>query len=309
MRIAILNKYQNKVNRGAETFVSELGKRLSKNNEVEVISDINYIDLLKKKYDVIIPTNGRLQAFIVRKITWLTGGKMIISGQSGIGLDDRLNLYSFPNRFIGLTKYQSTWAKKINPFVKTETIPNGVDLTRFKNNSSKVRSEIKTVLAVGAFTKEKRHELTIDAVAKLNNAKLVIVGGGGDRKHDIINYGLKVLGEKRFEALSVPFEKMPDFYKNADVLAFPTVPWESFGITMVEAMASNLPVVATDDPIRREIVGDAGLFVDPTDIASYAKALEKALSINWGDKPRKQAEKFSWDIIADKYQELFKTLS
>lgn len=321
MKIAILNKYQNKVNRGAETFVSELGKRLSKNHDVEIISDVNYLSLLKKKFDVVIPTNGRAQVFIVRIITWLMGSKMIISGQSGIGLDDRLNLYSFPDRFIGLTEYQSTWAKKINPLVKVETIPNGVDLNKFAIYNLQFTNKtknIKTVLSVGAFTKEKRHELTIDAVAKLTNVKLIIIGGGGDRKQEIENYGLKVLGKDRFEILSVPFEKMSGFYKHADVLAFPTVKWESFGIVMVEAMASNLPVVATDDPIRREIVGDAGIFVDPEDTEAYSNALDKALSIDWGDKqslakfgfgkPRAQAEKFSWDVIAQKYEELFKEL-
>lgn len=311
MKIAFLNKYQNRVSRGAETFVSELGKRLSKNHEVEIISDINYISLLKKKYDVIIPTNGRFQVFFVRLISWIKGVKMIVSGQSGIGLDDRLNLYSFPDRFIGLTSYQSNWAKKINSFVKVEIIPNGVDLKKFTINNlqfTKKKNRQKVILAVGAFTKEKRHELTIDAVSKLKNVKLIIVGGGGDKKNEIINYGLKVLGEERFEATSVSFEKMPEFYRNADVLAFPTVPWESFGIVMVEALSFGLPVVATDDPIRREIVGDAGIFVDPTNTEAYANALEKALSTDWGDKPRAQAEKFSWDKIAEKYEELFKKL-
>ena len=41
MKIAFLNKYQDKVNRGAETYVFELSKRLSKNHEVDVISDIS----------------------------------------------------------------------------------------------------------------------------------------------------------------------------------------------------------------------------------------------------------------------------
>lgn len=80
MHIAFLNKYQDKVSRGAETFVSELSKRLSKNHKVDVISRINYWELFKKKYDVIIPTNGRWQAVLVRKIAWLTGAKVIISG-------------------------------------------------------------------------------------------------------------------------------------------------------------------------------------------------------------------------------------
>ena len=57
MKIAILNKYQDKVARGAETFVSELSKRLSKNHSVDVISNINYLKILNSKYDLIIPTN------------------------------------------------------------------------------------------------------------------------------------------------------------------------------------------------------------------------------------------------------------
>jgi len=73
-------------------------------------------------------------------------------------------------------------------------------------------------------------------------------------------------------------------------------------------MASGLPVVAADDPIRREIVGDAGIFVDPTDTDAYAKAIKEALGKNWGDVPRKQAEKFSWDEIALKYERLLKSL-
>jgi glycosyltransferase involved in cell wall biosynthesis len=101
---------------------------------------------------------------------------------------------------------------------------------------------------------------------------------------------------------------MPRVYGAADIFTYPTVPWESFGIVLVEAMASGLPVVATDDPIRREIVGDAGLFDDPLNTKVYAKALRKALAKDWGDKPRKQAEKFSWDKIADQYHKLFDEL-
>ncbi len=76
MRIAILNKYQFKVNRGAETYVMELAKRLSVKHEVDILTKIN----LHKKYDVVIPTNGRFQVFIVRMLTWITGAKMIVSG-------------------------------------------------------------------------------------------------------------------------------------------------------------------------------------------------------------------------------------
>lgn len=303
MKILIINKYQNKVNRGAETYVMELSKRLAVKHEVEVSNKIKF----SKRYDIVIPTNGRFQVFLVRLLTWMTNSKMVVSGQSGIGLDDRLNLYAFPDFFIPLTNYAKEWSNKIAPLVNKRVIPNGVDLNKF-NLSKRSESKIKTVLAVGAFTKDKRHDLTIDAISKTNNTKLIIVGGGGDMKKEIVDYGLKKLGSNRFEALSLPFDMMPEIYKNVDLLVYPTVPWESFGIVMLEALASNIPVVATNDPIRREIVGNAGLFVDPTDTDAYSKAIEKALNTNWGNKPRKQAEKFSWDKIANEYDELFKQI-
>ena len=308
MRIAFLNKYQNKVFRGAETFVYELSKRLSENHQVEIISDVNYLELLKKRYDVIIPTNGRWQVIIVRKIAWLTRAKMVVSGQSGIGWDDRVNLYTFPDAFIALSSKALKWAKRVNPFVKSVYIPNGVDLTRFKIGDYRLKNEIKTILCVGAATEQKRLDLVIKAVAKLDRVKLIIACGGGELQKEIRDYGLKILGD-RFQMVSVPFEKMPDIYRAADVFTLPSASSEAFGNVLVEAMATNLPVVATDDPIRHEILGDAGILVDPADEEAYAKALQKALDNNWGDRPRKQAEKFSWDGIAKKYEEVFKKFS
>ena len=58
LKLAFLNKYQGKVNRGAETFVKELSLRLSRKYQVDVISDINYWDLLTNKYDLIIIGGG-----------------------------------------------------------------------------------------------------------------------------------------------------------------------------------------------------------------------------------------------------------
>ena len=59
------------------------------------------------------------------------GAKLIISGQAGLGWDDKLNLWVFPDVFVGLTEYQCRWARKVNPFVKVIKIPNGVDLDSY----------------------------------------------------------------------------------------------------------------------------------------------------------------------------------
>lgn len=309
MKIALLNKYQNKVSRGAETFVYELSKRLENNHSVDVISDINYLNLFKKNYDIVIPTNGRCQAILVRIITWIKREKMIISGQSGMGWDDRINLYCFPDVFIALSSEALKWAKRVNPFVSSVYIPNGVDINKFQPPRTKSQTkEIKTVLAVGAFTEQKRLDLAIDSVSKLKNIRLVIAGGGGDIKNNIYDLGIKKLGKDKFETISVPFEKMPEVYQSADVFTLPSKSSEAFGNVLVEAMASGLPVVATDDPVRREIVGDAGILVDPTNTDAYAKALQKALDTDWEDKPRKQAEKFSWDGITEKYEKIIESI-
>lgn len=234
---------------------------------------------------------------------------MIVSGQSGMGWDDRINLYCFPDVFIALSSEALKWAKRVNPFVSSVYIPNGVDINKFQPPRTKSQTkETKTVLAVGAFTEQKRLDLAIDAASKLENIRLVIAGGGGNIKNNIYDLGIKKLGKDKFEIISVPFEKMPEVYQSADVFTLPSKSSEAFGNVLVEAMASGLPVVATDDPVRREIVGDAGILVDPTNTDAYSKALQKALDNDWQDAPRKQAEKFSWDVIAKEYENLFKKI-
>lgn len=308
MKIAFINIYQNKVFRGAETFVYELSKRLSKNHKVDVLTSLNLKDIFDKKYDVVIPTNGRWQVILARLVTWLYGGKMIVSGQSGVGFDDRVNLYAFPDVFVALSTKAVNWAKAKNPLIKTVMIPNGVDLSKFKPEGNVYETNLKkpVVLCVGAFTEQKRIDLVINAVSKLKNASLLVAGGGGDKKQEIENLGKKMLGE-RFASVSVPFDKMPSVYRAANVFTLASASSESFGNVIVEAMASGLPVIVTDDPIRREIVGDAGVLIDPLDTESYSNELKKLIDSKLSAKAVQQAKKYNWDIIANQYEELLKT--
>lgn len=307
-KIAFLNKYQGKVNRGAETFVKEVSQRLSKNYQVDVISDINYLDLFKKRYDLVIPTNGRFQVVIVRLITWITGGKMIVSGQSGMGWDDRVNLYALPNYFVPISSQALEWSKKVNPLVKSVYIPNGVDTNKFKPEGEKIGIDLKkpVILCVGALTKAKRIDLVIKAVSKISEVSLLIVGVGEEEKN------LRSLGERllkgRFEIKSFPYERMPEVYRAGDIFTLVSEPFHSFENVLVEAMATNLPVVANNDPIRREIVENGGLLVDPNNIDEYAKALRKTLGMDWRSKPREQAKEFDWDKVAREYEKLIEKL-
>lgn len=257
--------------------------------------------------DVIVTTNGNLQVLYARIWSFLHRKKLLVTGHSGLGADDKWNLLMFPDVFVALTKYQSKWAHSFNPLVKIATIPNGVDLKKFnlKSKGLKINLPHPIILSVGALEKEKRLDLIIKAIAK-TKASLLLVGKGILGK-ELNALGSKLLGS-RFKVISLSFEDMPKVYATCDLFTYPTMPYESFGIVILEAMASGLPVVANDDPIRREIVGEAGMFVDPTNTDKYVVTLEKALKAKWRNSPRKQAEKFNWDKIALDYKKLFEQI-
>jgi len=340
MKIAILSFYSGSVERGVENWVLELSARLvKKGHAVEVfypprgfydasriVNDLTlqrrfFVDYISRKIaqfslkilpglwlfkpDIVIPTNGGWQAAIIRFFAWVRGGKMVIVGHSGEGWDDVNNLWSYPDVFVALTKQAGKWARRVNPLVRVETIGDGVDLEKFSEDGDKARIRLKKpiVLAVGALEESKRLDLTIKAVAKLRGASLLILGNGS-QKASLNRLGGELLGN-RFQLSSVKHDEIASYYRACDVFTLPSWGGEAFGMVYLEAMAVGLSVVATDDEKRREIVGEAGILVDPVDIGAYAVAIDRALKRKWGDKPRKQAEKFAWEKIADKYEKLF----
>lgn len=265
--------------------------------------------LVRERYDVIVPLNGGWQAAICSLLRPLHKAKIAISGQAGIGKDDFWNLKWNPDAFIALTSPMKEWAEKTNPKIKIEQIPNGVDLKKFHPDVAPADIDLPhpIICCNAALVPYKRVDLTIKAIAKMENASLLLIGDG-ILKDEISKLGKSLLGN-RYLRLSVSHEEVPKYYKSCDLFTMVSASQEAFGIVYLEAMATNLPVVATNDATRHEIVGDAGLFVDPEDIDQYARTLEEALDKNFNNEPRNQAEKFNWDKIAENYESLFSSLS
>lgn len=263
----------------------------------------------RSDFDIIVPLNGGWQTVLCRLFSWFKKKKMMVIGRAGIGRDDLWNLLWFPDVFVALTREAFSWAKRINARVKIVYIPNGIDLDEFKPDGLKAKISLQKpiILCVGALTKNKRINLTIQAVSLIKNCQLLILGAGPLKKN-LEKEGESLLGKDRFMIRSVPAFEMPRYYRSAQVFTLASFKGEAFGNVYLEAMASNLPVVATFDPKRQEIIGKAGILVDPENTKEYAKSLGEVLSRDYHDLPRKQAEKFSWEIIIQKYEKLLATL-
>lgn len=313
LKIAFLSKYVGTVNRGVETYVLELSERLKKDFDVEILTGEDagsFGKMVSGKYDVIFATNGRMQALKASVARWFSKHKLIISGQAGVGRDDWWNIFVVrPDVYVALTDFEMHWAKKWANNVKLIKIPNGVDLEKFNSVGTKINLNVEApvVLSVGALYWYKHHDLTIKAVSMLPKCSLVIIGAGPE-KQKLTELGNRLLGKDRFKILEIAHNELPKYYRSAKMFVLPSWNREAFGIVYLEAMASNLPVVAPNDATRSEIIGDAGILVDVNNIDTYANAIERCLNMSWGQKPRIQANKFSWDNVAIDYKNLIEGL-
>ena len=257
MKIVFLNRYQDKVERGAEVFIKELSLRLSRKYQVDVLKDKDADSLskvLSGDYDIVIPVNGRFQSLMISFLRLIGGYKVLITGHSGKGWDDIWNIViAKPDAFVALTDDMANWAKKWAWGSKVVKIPNGIDLDKFNPNGDKIKLDLPKpiILSVGALTWYKHHSRTINAVSKMTNGSLMIVGEG-PLENDLEKVGHEKLGG-RFLIKHYNYEQMPKIYRSVDLFTLPSWDREAFGIVYLEALASGLGVVAPDDLSRKEI--------------------------------------------------------
>ncbi|MHA1568885.1 MAG: glycosyltransferase family 4 protein [Alphaproteobacteria bacterium] len=148
----------------------------------------------------------------------------------------------------------------------------------------------------------------ISAFARMTRARdlpheLVLAGGHGWLTGDLTAYaGSKRVADRLRYLGSVPQDDLPALYSSATALVYPSW-YEGFGLPPLEAMACGLPVVASTAASIREVVGDAGLLVDPNDIEGLARAMarvidEPRLRDELARSGRERAQQFSWEECA-----------
>lgn len=207
----------------------------------------------------------------------------------------------------------------INPDKVVVAYP-GYDNHIFKivNNKSKsevllkkynINPDIHYVIYIGTIQPRKNLLRLINSVKNIENFQLVIVGkttGFGKQgwMYEKILAEPENLGIKNKVIFTgfVPTEELPYLISTARAYILPSL-WEGFGIPVVESLACGVPAIVSNVSSLPEVVGEAGLLVDPksTDQIEHAIRLmisDKKLHTKLSKKSLAQAKKFSWEKMA-----------
>ena len=168
---------------------------------------------------------------------------------------------------------------------KLVEMPNGVDAELFRPgpDASGLRERLgipdDAIAAAFVATLDRAHhfkrlDVAIDAVAELGDPHVhLVVAGGGELVDEFRARGERRGVAERVHFLGpVPHPELPDVLRACDLFVLTTEPPESFGIVLIEAMASGLPVIATDYPGVRAVVveGETGLLAPQGDARAVA---------------------------------------
>lgn len=199
------------------------------------------------------------------------------------------------------------------PSDKVPMIYNGIDLNKcitkfgYSTNGDNI-----TILHVGRFSEQKNHIGLIESFKlvhdKYPNTILQLIGDG-DLIDQIKNKVIELKIEANVEFLGLQADVYP-FLNNADIFVLPSL-WEGMPITLIEAMATGLPIVATSVGGVSDMIKDEanGLLVE-TNNKQISEALLKlinneVLREKIGKAARDSSKQFSAEIMAKKYEELY----
>ncbi len=193
------------------------------------------------------------------------------------------------------------------------SIPHGFDLSAWRERIRSAAEEFGrplTILTVARLYPRKNVETLIRSMPALRGRfpgiRLRIVGDGIDGER------LRRIAAGSPETSGVVFEgeiddpgRMAFFYRNADLFCLPSR-FESFGFVFLEAMGAGLAVVSGNSGGAEEIVGPAGVRIDPLDPRGLARALEDLLARPeereaMGRIGMERATEFTWERAAGRY--------
>ncbi|ABN56626.1 MULTISPECIES: glycosyltransferase family 4 protein [Methanoculleus] len=195
-------------------------------------------------------------------------------------------------------------------------VPNGIDLNENAEREAERGDPGKRVLFVGRLhpVKGVRHLLQAMSIVHqdLPEAKLILVGDGDEREHlETLTDSLGIRECVEFVG-KVPHERVQDYMNQVEAFVLPSLS-EGFPVTILEAMACGLPVVATRVGGIPDIIEDGtnGYLVDAMNQERMAEALLKVLRNeplrkDISNNNREKAEKYRWEAVAAELEEIYR---
>ncbi len=209
----------------------------------------------------------------------------------------------------------------INP-EKIHVIYQDCDLTfqvklndeHIKNIKSKYQIKKKYILSVGTIIERKNQASLVAAFHKLNisNYQLILVGGHSKYQDQIEKY-IRENNVQNVNILNkVPFQDLPAIYQGSELFVYPSF-FEGFGIPIVEALHSGVPVVAATGSCLEEAGGEGALYANPLDMNDLADKMlkvlvDKDLKNQLTNAGRKHVQQFSAERIAVQLNELYNSI-
>ena len=167
----------------------------------------------------------------------------------------------------------------------------------------------KRFLTIGRFTPlHKGIDLLIEAYrlfSQRNQEWCLDIVGEGKEENTFRNLIARYHLEDRITIH--PFtNNIQEYYSNAQIYVLSSR-WEGMPLVLVEAMAHGLPIVTSDLPVSKEIMGDFGMYFENGNIEDLAQKLEKATHIDWQAKSKEAlsiAQRFDIENIIRQWKEL-----
>ena len=200
-------------------------------------------------------------------------------------------------------------------------IPNGVDVDLFGGPDVRPMDEYQdgcfNVLFVGRLEKRKGLPYLIEAFPQVQrdvpHVRLIVVGAYDEAEQTPFLLQAHSLGLTQVHFVGrVTEEELARYYRTADVFCAPNTGMESFGLVLLEAMASGIPIVASDIEGYREVVDDGvqGVLVRPEDSEALAYALasllrDPARRRAMSAAGREKAQRYSWRVVAARVLEYY----
>lgn len=202
--------------------------------------------------------------------------------------------------------------KKMGVKTSIIVIPNGVDLETFK--PLKVKKKDKFVIThLSRVSPEKAQHLTIQVYKDLpekiiKNVELRIAGYVSDKEY-----------YQRLKTKNVKFQtnlsenELVKVINESDLIVFPTLMSEGFGLIVLEAMACGVPVLASNQKAIKEAGGNVCQYFKQGDLKDYKKKLIKLykdgkLRKKLKKKGLERVKKFSWDAVYKRHKKLYEEL-